>query len=103
MKAPRVLLVNYEYPPLGGGAGTATAGMARALSELGCQVVVLTSRFRGQPAIEHVDGFTIQRVAVLRRRMDRCSPFEMMTFLVSACLAGNRLARDWRGHFWSDS
>jgi glycosyltransferase involved in cell wall biosynthesis len=96
MGEPRLLLVNYEYPPLGGGAGTATAGMAHALTELGCQVMVLTSRFRGQPALERVGGFTIRRVAVLRRRLDRCTPPEMLTFLASAALAAHHIARDWR-------
>ena len=95
-KRPRLLLVNYEYPPLGGGAGTATAGLARAFTELGCEVVVLTSRFRGQPAREESSGFTIVRVPVLRRRLDRCNPVEMLTFLVSACIGALRVTRAWR-------
>ena len=95
-KRPRLLLVNYEYPPLGGGAGTATAGLARAFTELGCEVVVLTSRFRGQPAREESNGFTIVRVPVLRRRLDRCNPVEMLTFLVSACFGALRVTRGWR-------
>jgi len=95
-KRPRLLLVNYEYPPLGGGAGTATAGLAHAFTELGCEVVVLTSRFRGQPAREESNGFTIMRVPVLRRRLDRCNPVEMLTFLVSACIGALRVTRAWR-------
>ena len=95
-KRPRLLLINYEYPPLGGGAGTATAGLARAFTELGCEVVVLTSRFRGQPAREDSNGFTIVRVPVLRRRLDRCNPVEMLTFLVSACFGALRVTRGWR-------
>jgi glycosyltransferase involved in cell wall biosynthesis len=94
--ARRVLLINYEYPPLGGGAGTATAAIARALAALGCDVVVLTSRFRGQPAREQVDGYTLERVRVARKRMDRCTPPEMLTFLVSASIAALRLTRRWR-------
>jgi glycosyltransferase involved in cell wall biosynthesis len=95
-KAPRLLLINYEYPPLGGGAGTATAGLARAFTDLGCDVVVLTSRVRGLPARESSNGFTIIRVPVLRRRVDRCTPVEMLIFLVSACIGGLRLTRRWR-------
>lgn len=93
---PRVLLVNYEFPPIGGGAGTATAGMARALAELGCDAVVLTSRFRDQPAHEQRDGYTIRRVRVVRRHADRCTPAEMVTFMVSAAVAAVRLTRHWR-------
>jgi glycosyltransferase involved in cell wall biosynthesis len=95
-RSPRVLLVNYEYPPLGSGAGTATAALAGALANMGCDVVVLTSRFRGQPAVERTHGFTVRRVKVVRRRADRCSPPEMLTFIASAGRAALQLARAWR-------
>ena len=49
MVGPRLLLINYEYPPLGGGAGNATAHLAREFTLLGAEVVVLTSGFRGLP------------------------------------------------------
>ena len=41
-----ILLINYEYPPIGGGAATATAAIAGHLASLGHAVTVLTSRFR---------------------------------------------------------
>ncbi|HEX6557889.1 MAG TPA: glycosyltransferase family 4 protein [Longimicrobiales bacterium] len=94
--APRILLINYEYPPLGGGAGTATAGIARALSGLGCDVVVLTSRYRDLPHRESAHGFRIVRVPVLRRRVDRATPIQMLTFVVSAAIAMVPLTRRWR-------
>lgn len=93
--SPRILLVNYEYPPLGGGAGTATAGMARALAQAGCDIVVMTSRFRGQPAREEVDGYRIVRVPVIRRRPDRCTPPEMLVFMASAAVHALRMTRHW--------
>lgn len=92
----RVLLINYEYPPLGGGAGTATRGIARSLAAMGCDVVVLTSRFRGQPRREQRDGFTIVRIPVLRRREDRANPIEMLSFMLSAALMIVPLTRRWR-------
>ena len=39
----RVLLLNYEYPPLGGGAGVATQALARGLASRGVTVDVVTS------------------------------------------------------------
>ena len=39
----RVLILNYEYPPLGGGAGVATAALAHELAERGVSVDVVTS------------------------------------------------------------
>jgi glycosyltransferase involved in cell wall biosynthesis len=92
----RILLVNYEYPPLGGGAGQATASLAREFAAAGHEALVLTSRFQDQPAREAVDGFRIERVPVLRRRADRCTPPEMLTFLFSACLAALGRIRAWK-------
>ena len=43
----RILLLNYEFPPLGGGAATASAQIARHLAGRGVEVAVLTSHFRG--------------------------------------------------------
>ena len=39
----RVLLLNYEYPPLGGGSGVATQALARGLASRGVMVDVITA------------------------------------------------------------
>jgi glycosyltransferase involved in cell wall biosynthesis len=39
----RVLILNYEYPPLGGGAGVATESLARGLASQGVTVDVVTA------------------------------------------------------------
>jgi len=39
----RVLVLNYEYPPLGGGAAVATAALAHSLADGGVAVDVVTS------------------------------------------------------------
>jgi glycosyltransferase involved in cell wall biosynthesis len=39
----RILVLNYEYPPLGGGAGVATAALAHGLVEQGAIVDVVTA------------------------------------------------------------
>jgi len=91
----RILLINYEYPPIGGGAGTATAGMARALASMGHDVVVLTSRFGDQPRLQQSHGLTIRRVPVVRRRADRCTAFEMLTFMISASFEVLRFTEEW--------
>jgi len=96
MAGPRLLLINYEYPPLGGGAGNATAHLAREFSLLGAEVMVLTSGFRGLPGQEISGSLAVKRIPTFRRRVDRCTPFEMLTFMMSATLAALRLARRWR-------
>ena len=39
----RILVLNYEYPPLGGGAAVATAALAQGLADRGVQVDVVTA------------------------------------------------------------
>ena len=79
-----LLLLNYEYPPIGGGAGNATANMARELAGLGHRVRVVTAAFAGQAKRELVDGYELWRIPAVRRHADHCSPLEMLTFLASA-------------------
>ena len=45
----RILVINSEYPPIGGGAGHASANLARCLAALGHDVVVLAARFEDLP------------------------------------------------------
>ena len=66
-KAPlRLLLLNYEFPPIGGGAGSATYYMARDLYNRGHQVDVLTSQYIGCKSYENVDGVRVFRVPSYR-------------------------------------
>ncbi|MDA0578518.1 MAG: glycosyltransferase, partial [Verrucomicrobia bacterium] len=96
MKSPRLLLINYEFPPLGGGAGTATAALAREFAAQGADVCVLTSAFGDLPRFSEENGFRVHRIPVIRRRADRSSVFEMITFMLSAAWHGLRLTRNWR-------
>jgi glycosyltransferase involved in cell wall biosynthesis len=48
----RVLLLNYEYPPLGGGAGVATQALARGLASRGVMVDVVTAGPRDECSSE---------------------------------------------------
>ncbi|HAR66656.1 MAG TPA: glycosyltransferase family 4 protein [Lentisphaeria bacterium] len=94
--AKRFLLINYEFPPLGGGAGNATMHTARELARQGHDVRVLSSRFRGQPRNETVDGYHIRRIPVMRGAVERCSVFEMLTFMLSSGTGVLSVTRGWR-------
>jgi glycogen(starch) synthase len=94
---PRLLLVNYEYPPLGGGAANATANMARELAMQGVEVTVLTAAFGALPRRETTPaGVRIHRIPSRRRRADRSSVVEMLAFLALSLPAAALLARRWR-------
>ena len=88
----KVLLVNYEYPPLGGGAANATWFMARALVGLGHQPTVLTSAFQNLPCYCIDEGVRVYRTKTLRRARDRSNPPEMASFLATALLSVLRIA-----------
>ena len=88
-----ILVFNYEFPPLGGGAGNATQFICRELAHQGLDVAVVTSGFRGLPRIEKKDGYTVHRVKTMRRFLDRCSPVEMAVYVLSASLFAFKLVR----------
>lgn len=92
----RILLINYEYPPIGGGGGNATQQTARAFARMGHEVHVLTARWGNLPAEETDQGVVIRRLPALRRRADRCSILEMIAFIVAGLVAAPALARAWK-------
>lgn len=93
----RLLLINYEFPPLGGGAANATDNTARELAALGEEVLVLTSAFGDLPRVERrADGVEIRRIPTLRRRRDRSSVVEMLAFLASSLVMAPLIAARWR-------
>jgi glycosyltransferase involved in cell wall biosynthesis len=89
----RIWLINYEFPPLGGGAGNATRYIARELAALGHDVTVLTTAFGRLPRREEREGYTVRRVRAIRRRRNRSTPLEMISFTFSAIGTALRLAR----------
>jgi len=80
----RILVINSEYPPIGGGAGNASANLARCLSSFGHTVTVVTAHFHGQPKLEVRNSVTVYRIPSLRRRQDRSGALEQLAFIVSA-------------------
>jgi len=61
-----LLLLNYEFPPLGGGASNATYHTALELQKRGHKVDVLTARDKAGPAHENIDGVQVFRIPSLR-------------------------------------
>jgi glycosyltransferase involved in cell wall biosynthesis len=80
----RVLLLNYEFPPIGGGAGFATANIARALVELGIDAEVLTSRINGEEDGALLDGVPVHRAKSWRIDVHDCGLRGAYTYLLTA-------------------
>jgi glycosyltransferase involved in cell wall biosynthesis len=75
------LLINYEYPPIGGGAASATRNLALALRGHGHQVVVLTSAFGKLRGCSIEDDIEVIRVPVGRKERHRATLLQMFTFV----------------------
>lgn len=90
----KLLFVNYEFPPLGGGGGRANANIARAMAAGGHRVTVMTSSFKGLPSNEFKDGYRILRISTWRRYLEKCRIFEMIIFILSSLLHSFLYVRD---------
>lgn len=80
----RLLLINSEYSPIGGGAGNATAHIAQRLADMGHETIVVTSRFGDLHHRERSPNLTIHRIPALRRKQDRSGALEQILFVLSA-------------------
>ncbi len=92
----RILVINSEYPPIGGGAGNASANIARWFISFGHTVDVLTAHFGDLPHEVTQDGLTIHRIPALRRKLDRSGALEQLAFIVSGSLSALGLARRFK-------
>jgi glycosyltransferase involved in cell wall biosynthesis len=89
----RILVLNYEFPPVGGGGGRACADLCKELAGRGHELHVLTSRARGLDMEEPRDGYMISRVPTGRRSFFRASFLTMLGYVLLGILPGLRLIR----------
>jgi glycosyltransferase involved in cell wall biosynthesis len=92
----RILVLNYEFPPIGGGGGQVAADLCRYLARFGHDIRVQTSRVRGLPAKEVRDGYVIYRTWSGRRQAHTCTVPEMGGFLAANLIPALRHAFAWR-------
>jgi len=83
----RVLMVNYEFPPIGGGAATATLFLAKSLLAQGHEVCVLTGAIGDLRGWTLEEGIEVVRVPTFRKLKDRATIWEMGCFGFSGLLA----------------
>lgn len=92
----RLLVLNYEYPPLGGGASPVTAAICRELAARGHTVDVVTMAFGGLPREETHGPLRIVRIPCLRAHAHLCRAHELATWIVSALFVATRMAASRR-------
>lgn len=80
----KILMLNYEFPPLGGGASPASYEVAKGYVKLGHQVDVITMGYKNLPKFEVRDGINIYRIKCWRKKKEICTAPEMLTYIISA-------------------
>lgn len=95
----RILLLNNEFPPIGGGGSLVTYYVGRYLAKAGHEVRLLTSRYGTLPHDETVDGIRVHRLPAIRKHADSSSVGELLTFIATASWFGWKIGRQFRPDF----
>ena len=80
----RILMLCYEFPPIGGGGSKVVAGLAAELLRQGHRVELVTSRWPDRPAAAIPQGLVVHEIAAPRRRHDRSNPLELLCYVLLA-------------------
>ncbi len=92
----KIFVLNYEFPPVGGGGGRACADLCQALAARGHEIKVLTSHAKGLAFQEKLDGYELRRVRSGRRSYSRASFSSMVGFLLGGFFPAMSVLRSWR-------
>lgn len=89
----KILMLNHEFPPVGGGASPITFELSKQLVQMGHRVDVVTMHYRDLPRFETIDGVNIYRTPAIRKRPNICYTHELATYVPGALIKTIRLAR----------
>lgn len=83
----RILIINYEYPPIGGGGGYVTRDILEHMAYKGYSVTIVTSHFPGLPKQEIVNGVNVIRVPIFfRNKLEVATMTSMLSYFPSSVL-----------------
>jgi glycosyltransferase involved in cell wall biosynthesis len=92
----RILVLNHEFPPVGGGGGRAAEDICRGLAKYGHEIKVLTAHINGLPRQEVRDGYTIVRLSSLRTQPYKASFLSLAAYVLAGLWIGRRLIRSFK-------
>lgn len=87
----RILVLNHEFPPVGGGGGRAAEDICRELAKCGHEIKVVTAHIKDLPYEEERDGYQVIRLRSLRTQPYRASFLSMAAYVLAGLWAGRRL------------
>jgi glycosyltransferase involved in cell wall biosynthesis len=88
----RVLIVNYEFPPVGGGAGRASWYLCQELGKIGIQADVVTSHGEKYLKYQLAKGW-VYSLPVRRKSVHETGMRGMLEFIIRAFFAIRNLVR----------
>ncbi len=78
----KILVLNYEYPPLGGGAGNITKNLSQNFAQNGNIVVVVTTWYNNLPEYDNsYKNLEIFRLKSKRKHLFHSNPIEMYSWI----------------------
>ena len=89
----KILCINYEYPPVGGGGATVTQSLAEAMAQDGHEIDVVTSGMKDLPEYEVVNGVHVHRVKCVRLKRHYSTAFELLTQMIPTYRKALELSR----------
>src|SRR3989338_4571904 len=92
-KKLKVLMVNYEFPPIGGGGGTTTRFLAKYLVKLGVCVDILTAKPIKEDFYDHPDGFRLYYVGPLKKKFTTTHLPELARFIFTVIFYGKNVIK----------
>ena len=92
----KILVLCYEYPPLGGGGGRVAQSIATEMVKRGHAVRVQTAALGWRSARETAGGVEIFRTASGRRAPDTCRVHEMAAYCATSFFPTLRHIRAWK-------
>ncbi len=89
-----ILLLNYEFPPLGGGAAPVTKELAIELGKKGHTFDLITMGFKGLPSEEKIGPIHVYRVPCRRAKKELSTTIEMLSFIHPAIRKATQLIKE---------
>lgn len=92
----KILVLNYEFPPVGGGGGRASADLSKAMVSRGHEIQVVTTSAPGLNRQEDIDGYRVRRVFTGRRSQYRASFADMLGYILGAFFPTLSICMHWK-------